>query len=298
MKLRPIAGRSSAGRHAAEDGGPHVVTRPIGRVMCDAMMMTDQQVEVVLAHQRDHGFRFGDAAVDLELATDEQITWALSQQFNYPYAQCHPELVVSSNPFGREAEIFRELRSELMMGVPTPDGARCALAILSPEMGDGKTFVAANLAVAFSQLGDGETLLIDADMRSPRQQELFDIEPGEPGLSDILSGRAETRVIQPMRDLPNLHVLPVGALPPNPLELVQRPAFGQLVEELLGKFEHVVVDTPAASRGADSRVIAAACGATLVIGRKGYSRMDSMSALLKALAKGHSKIAGVVMNEH
>ena len=73
---------------------------------------------------------------------------------------------------------------------------------------------------------------------------------------------------------------------------------GLLLRDLLGKFAYVVVDTPAASQGADSRVVAAACGAALVIARKGRSRMESTAALLRALSKGPSKIAGVVMNEH
>lgn len=304
MKLRPqfaaVAARSSDAR-GAEDGAPEVLDRPIGRLMRDAMTLTDEQVERILSHQRTHGLRFGESAVVLQLATDDDVVWALSQQFHYPYAsgarQVHPELVVAAHPFGSEAEAFRELRSQLMMGVMASGESRCALAVLSPEVGDGKTYLAANTAVAFSQLG-GRTLLIDADMRTPRQQDLFGIGTDVSGLSNMLSGRAETSVIRPVRDLPSLYVLPVGASPPNPLELVQRPAFGLLINEMLGKFDHVVVDTPAASHGADSRVIAAACGAALVIGRKGRSRMDSMSALLKALSKSTAKVAGVVLNEH
>ena len=303
MKFRPqftpLAHQAAAPR-VAEDTEPAVLD-PIGRLMRNANRLSDDQVDSILTHQREHGLRFGEAAVDLQLATDDDVVWALSQQFHYPYApdaqQGHPELVVASNPFGNEAEAFRELRSQLMMGVMAPDEARCALAVLSPDVGDGKTYLAANTAVAFSQLG-GRTLLIDADMRTPRQHELFGIALDVPGLSAVLSGRAQTSVIQPVRDLTSLYVLPVGASPPNPLELVQRPAFGLLIKELLGKFDHVVVDTPAASHGADSRVIAAACGAALVIGRKGRSRMDSMSALLRGLSKGRSKLAGVVMNEH
>jgi len=305
MKLRPkftpVTGRTDD-LLAAEEAAPTDLDRPIGRVMRDAKMITEQQVQAVLSHQRDRGVRFGEAAMDLGLATHVDVAWALSQQFHYSFApdaqQGHPELVMASNPFGHEAEVFRELRSQLMVGLLARDAPQCALAILSPEVGDGKTYVAANTAVAFSQLGGSGTLLIDADLRSPRQRELFGIESGVPGLSNILCGRAESGVIQPMPELPSLHVLPAGPPPPNPLELVQRPNFELLVKDLLGKFDHVVVDTPAASQGADSRVIAAACGAALVIGRKGRSRMNSMGALLKALSKGPCKIAGVVMNEH
>jgi chain length determinant protein tyrosine kinase EpsG len=300
-KFAPVAGRT-ANLLADEETGAAALDRPIGRIMRDAKVISDQQLQTILSHQRNRGVRFGEAAIHLGLATHEDIAWALSQQFRYAFApgaqQGHPELVMASNPFGAEGEIFRELRSQLLMGILAPDAPRSALAFVSPDVRDGRTYVAANIAVAFSQLGGRGTLLIDADLRSPRQLELFGIGSDVPGLSSILSGRAESRVIQPMADLPNLYVLPAGAPPPNPLELVQRAGFGLLVSDLLDKFDHVVVDTPAASRGADCRVIAGACGAAVVLARKGRSRMDSTGALLRGMAKGSSKIAGVVMNEY
>ena len=300
-KFAPVAGRHG-NLLAAEETRSADLDRPLGRIMRDAKMISEQQVSEILAYQRDHGVRFGEAAEDLKLATREDVAWALAQQFDYPVApdceEGNAELIVASNPFGREAEAFRELRTQLIMGLLAQDVPPCALAILSPDVGDGRSFVSANVAVAFSQLGGGATLLIDADLRHPRQQNLFGIESGIPGLASVLSGRADARVMQPMPNLPSLHVLPAGAAPPNPLELLQRPAFGMLLRDLLGKFAYVVVDTPAASQGADSRVVAAACGAALVIARKGRSRMESTAALLRALSKGPSRIAGVVMNNH
>jgi protein-tyrosine kinase len=99
-------------------------------------------------------------------------------------------------------------------------------------------------------------------------------------------------------DLPGLCLLPAGAVPPNPLELLQRPAFGLLLREMLKRFKHVIVDTPAAIRGADARVIAAECGATLVVGRTGRSGMAPLEGLVASLARGRAYVAGVVMNEH
>ncbi|MBL8541830.1 MAG: tyrosine protein kinase, partial [Betaproteobacteria bacterium] len=84
----------------------------------------------------------------------------------------------------------------------------------------------------------------------------------------------------------------------NPLELLQRSAFAHLLRDLLGRFAYVIVDTPAASQGADARVIAAACGAALVLTRKGRSGMSLTGNLLRALTKGPGRIAGVVMNDH
>ena len=141
----------------------------------------------------------------------------------------------------------------------------------APSSGDGKTFFAANLAVALAQLG-GRTLLVDADMRGPRQHEVFGIENDRRACRASCRAVPSRSVIQQVAGLPSLFVLPVGITPPNPLELVERPAFGLLMRELLSKFDHVVVDTPAAVFGADAAVIAARCGAALVIARKGRSR--------------------------
>ena len=276
--------------------------RSIGELIREACDLTAEQVDQILAYQRSRGVRFGEAAVALKLATSDDVLHALSQQFHYAYSpellhgDKNSELVVAANPFSDEAEAFRELRSHLMMGVLAGDQPRRALAVLSPDVGDGKTYIAANMAVAFSQLG-GRTLLVDADMRTPRQHKLFDLEPSW-GLSNVLSGRAERNAVHQVKNLPSLYVMPVGVVPPNPLELVQRPAFGLLIHELLSKFDHVLVDTPAAVHGADARVIAAKAGAALVVGRKGRSRMTSMQDLLKKLGKGPAAVAGVVVNEY
>ena len=183
-----------------------------------------------------------------------------------------------------------------MMGVRAPDQPRRALAVVSPDIGDCKSFFAANLAVSFSQLG-GRTLLLDADMRTSRLHRVFGV-PNRTGLSSVLSNRCEADVIQPVRDLPSLFVMPVGTLPPNPLELMQRPSFSLLMQELLGKFDHVVVDTPAAVHGADARVLAAQSGAAVVIARRGKTRMSTLQDLLGGISKGPAKLAGVLMNAH
>jgi protein-tyrosine kinase len=202
--------------------------------------------------------------------------------------------VVAADPFSAQAEAFRDLRSQLLMGVLGADQPRRALAIVSPDKGDGKTFFAANMAVALSQLGS-RTLLVDADMRTPRQHQVFGVD-NTTGLSGLLSGRTDTAVTR-AADLPSLFILPVGTVPPNPLELAQGSSFRLLMQEFLKKFDYVLVDTPAAVHGADVRVIAATCGAALAIGRQGKTQMADIKALVDSLAKGPSKFAGVVMNQ-
>ena len=275
--------------------------RSIGNYIRDRRRLTDEQVEQIMVYQRKHGARFGDSAVALNLATRGDVLWALSQQFDYAYAgksgSFDPELVVAIDPFGDQAEAFRDLRSQLLVGVMAPENPRTALAVLSAQPGDGKTYVAANMAIALSQLG-GRTLLIDADMRTPRQGKLFGVEGSSIGLSGILSGRFGVDVIQEVAELPSLYLLPVGTLPPNPLELVQHSRFSLLLNELHGKFDHIIVDTPAASHGADSRVIATKCGSALVLGRRNATAVKPMQALLHSLARTPTQVAGVLLNEY
>lgn len=280
---------------------PEVHDRSIGDIIAELQNLSAEQVEQILARQRERGIRFGEAAVELGLASQDDVLYALSQQFHYPYApeeqrSVSPELVSLNEPFGPKAESFRRLRSQLMTRIFSDAGSQRAVAVISPEPRDGKTYCAANLAVTLAQLG-GRTLIVDADMRGPRMHEVFGLSNGT-GLSGILAGRSDNQVIQQVPHVPSLFVLPVGTTPPNPLELVARPAFKLLIRELESKFDHVIVDTPAAVYGADSSVIAARCGAALLVARKNSSRVTLLQELIESFAGSPAKVAGVVMNDY
>lgn len=305
---------SAAARPTAAHRGPTLVhqqseedihsrfdqDRSIGDIIRQTKNLTPEQVDAIVEHQRQHGLRFGESAVALGLANDSDIVFALSQQFHYPYTPderraTNAELVLASQPFGKQAEAFRAIRSQLMMKAFNPHEPKRALAIVSADSGDGKTFFTANLGVALAQLG-GRTLVVDADMRTPRLHELFGI-PNVSGLSGILSGRQEDNVIYQAPDIPSLYVMPVGVTPPNPLELLERPAFRLLMGELLRKFDHVIVDSPAQVHGSDAAVIASKCGAALVLARKGKTRMGRLEDLVGTLTASTAKLTGVVVNE-
>lgn len=274
--------------------------KTIGDIISSAFNLNEAQMESVLNYQRQHKVKFGEAAVALGMVKREDVLWALSQQFHYPYANqaastLNPELIAATKPFSPCAETFRDVRSQLMLAANPGPGKR-AIAVTSPNTGDGKSFFAANLAIAYSQLG-GRTLLVDADMRTPRQHELFGIQDPAFGLSGILSGRSEPNVIRPADALPSLYVLPVGTTPPNPLELVQQPAFALLMQELLVKFDHVLVDTPAASHGFDAKVVAATCGSALILGRKNLTPLSDLESLSQTLTK-NCNVLGVLINDY
>lgn len=299
-KFRDSSGEGT-GAMPSNSRDNQVLDRSIGDIIGETRHLSAEQVERILSWQREHGVRFGEAAVALGFVSTDDVLFALAQQFHYPYAaeeqrnQC-PELVALNEPFSVQAESFRAVRSQVMMRVfSDPSCRHQALAVVSPNAGDGKTFFAANLAITLAQLG-GRTLLIDADMRGPRMHDVFKM-PGIAGLSGILSGRTEARVVAQVPGVSSLFLLPVGTTPPNPLELVERPAFALLIRELAGKFDHVVVDTPAAEYGSDAAVIAARCGAALVLARKNASRFDALESLTLGLQQSNTKMAGVVLNE-
>jgi chain length determinant protein tyrosine kinase EpsG len=299
MSNAPITAKATAD---TEEGSAPVHDRAIGEIIGQTRNLSADQIEKILAHQREHRMRFGEAAIALGYASMDDVLYALAQQFHYPYAaepqrKLNPELVALNQPFSQQAEAFRAIRTQVMMRVfPEGGGARKALAVISPNSGDGKTYFAANLAVTLAQLG-GRTLLVDADLRGPRQHDVFHMR-NSAGLSGILSGRPEKQVVQQVKGVPSLFLLPVGITPPNPLELVERPAFGLLMRELTNKFDHVVVDTPAATYGADGQVIASRCGAALIIARKDAARVRALQDLTASVADTSAIIAGVIVNEY
>jgi len=282
-------------------GGATSVQDPmLGEILRRTKGLSPEDVQRALQYQREHNVRFGEAVVRLGLASSEDVMWALSQQFHYAYAassstDVNTELVVAHRPFDDTVEVFRDLRTQLLLSGFGSAKDSTALAVVSANRGDGKSFIAANLAVAFGQL-PGRTVLVDADLRSPRLHAIFDT-AGAIGLTSVLSGRTETNVIRQVPGFPNLFLLPAGPTPPNPSELFLKPAFALLLNELGKKFDYVIVDTPAAEHGSDARIVASRCGSALAIGRKGHSKLPQLQRLMAQMSKNQVKIAGMVMNE-
>lgn len=278
--------------------------RAIGEIIAEANSLDHQQLETILKYQKQHGVKFGEAAVALGMIGKQDVLWALSQQFHYAYAQpstaaISEELVVATNPFDESSEFFRDLRSKTLHTLKQLGDQKVAVAVCSAASGDGKSYMAANLAVSFSQLG-GRTILVDADLRNPRQHEIFNIDDGNvgAGVSGALAGHSSVNVVRPIPELQNLFVMPVGTVPPNPLELIQGSTFDGLISELLMKFDHVIVDSPAAEFGAYSRVIAGKCGAVIAVTHKGHTKAKDFGSFEKQMLSSGAEIIGVVLNEY
>ena len=272
----------------------------IGGILIDAGRLKLEDAERILHLQREQGLLFGDAALKLGLLTEADIQFALSRQFNYPYlvrgeSKVSEDLIAAYARAGPQLEALRALRSQLMLRWFDNDPTRKALAIVSGERREGRSYIAANLAVVFSQLGQ-HTLLIDADMRNPSQHNLFGID-NSGGLSEALSGRGGPVTIRHISGLPELWVLPSGASPPNPLELLARPRFPQLLAELGQKFDVILLDSPAATDHADAQTLAVRAGAALIVARKNATRMWQVRGVSDSVAQGNATIVGTVLND-
>lgn len=272
----------------------------IGAILIDAGRLTIEDADRVLRLQREEKLRFGDAALKLKVLTQQDIEFALSRQFNYEYlqpgsSQVSPAVVVAYDPFSEPAEGFRTLRSQLLLRWFDGELSRKVLAVISPEAKEGRSFIVANLAVAFSQLGE-QVLIVDADLRSPSQHELFGIE-NRSGLSGCISGRQERPEIQKVPGFEHLSVLPAGPVPPNPMELLSRTEFSRLLDELKGRFDVILVDSPPAAQYADAQLIAVRAGGAVMILRQDASRASAALDVENAV-RGNVTVVGTVLNEY
>ncbi len=278
---------------------PEGASRGLGQILVEAGRLSATDAERILAFQQDSRARFGEAGRALGLLTEDDLRFALSVQFDYPYlgrdSGLSRELVAAYQPTSAQVEELRALRSQLMLRWFSTAPERKGLAVLSADRGEGRSYLAANLAIVFSQLGE-RTLLIDADLRTPRQAQLFGL-GRRAGLSDLLAGRAGLETIVPIPGLRDLAVLPAGALPPNPQELLGRPPFLKLLQSLGEQHDVILMDTPAASACADAHAVAVRAGAALLLARQGRSSVPKLAQLTQGLREFGVGVVGSVLNE-
>jgi len=284
-------------------GGAPRATRSLGAILIDSGQLTPEDAERVLQLQKAENLRFGAAAVKLGLLSEADIQYALARQFSYAYLRKLPgekkpvsdELVAAYQPFSPRVEQIRAIRSQLMLRWFDKAELRQVLTVVGAGRSDGRSYLAANLAVVFSQLGE-RTLLVDADLRSPRQHELFFLE-NKAGFSTVLSGRSREEAIVRIPDLAGLCVLPAGPVPPNPLELLNRLNFDEFLIQVKASFDIVIIDTPALSIGEDGAMMAVRTGAALAVARKGKTRMADFTDMVQGLTNAGVAVVGSVLNE-
>jgi receptor protein-tyrosine kinase len=274
--------------------------QPIGRILVEAGRLSAPDAQRVARVAAEFKIRFGDAAVEMDLIKRSDVNYALGRQFAFPHLDRNDpslsqDLVAAYQPDHPIVERLRELRTQILARAVTETRKHPMVSIVSADRKDGRSFIAANLAIVFAQMGH-RTLLIDADMRNPVQHDFFRCE-NRIGLSALLAGRCGVECLYRVAAFPRIFVMPAGAVPPNPLELLERPSFLQLLASADANFKAVIVDTPAGVLAADARLIATRTGANVLVARSGNSRTRNGSSFIHALQSDKANVLGVVLNE-
>lgn len=212
------------------------------------------------------------------------------------------ELVVANSPKSPEAEIFRSLRTNIQF--MNADSEKKVMQITSTVPGEGKSYVTANLAIAFAQINK-KVLIIDVDMRKGRQYSLFNLNP-RPGLSNFLSGVVDSdftldkdnieSYIQPT-DIENLFVITSGSVPPNPSELLVSNKMGKVIDGLMDKFDIIIFDAPPCLIVADALIMSRLVDFNLIVSAQNITKMEDLNKAKNAIENVNGKVAGVILNK-
>lgn len=202
-------------------------------------------------------------------------------------------LVSSIQPRHPITEAYRSIRTNLQYS--SVDSSLTSLLVTSATPGEGKTTTAANLAIVLAQSGRS-VLLVDADMRKPRQHTLFNL-PQSPGLTDaiVASHTPPTHYVR-ATNVPNLSLLTSGKVPPNPAELLGSQRMQQLIEQLHEQAELIIFDAPPVLAVTDAQVLASQVSGVVMIIDSEQTTRATVARAVEALARINANLLGAVLN--
>jgi tyrosine-protein kinase Etk/Wzc len=203
------------------------------------------------------------------------------------------ELVTLADARSSSAEAYRTLRTNLLFSQAVQKLQ--TLVVTSAAPSEGKTTVAANLAVTFAQQGM-RVALVDCDLRKARLHTVFDV-PREPGLTQLLIAAPGAAEAVRATAVEGLAVVPAGTLPPNPAELLGGKAMRQLVERLQERFDLVIFDTPPLLAAADAAVLGELADGTVLVVRAGRTDRGAAQQALQQLRMVGARVLGAVLND-
>ena len=201
-------------------------------------------------------------------------------------------LAMAYSHFDQRSEKILALRTELLMRRKSADNSYM-IAMLSPGAGEGRSQLAAELAIAFART-NRSTLLVDADFRNPQQHVLFGAD-NSVGLAQAIESD-KMPDLHGVENLPQLLLMTAGAIPDNPLELLSSDKFAMLIEYMRDNFEFVIFDTPPVTKFSDGLVIADLIRNVLTLSRAKHTSYKHMREMLRRLSITNSQILGGVIN--
>lgn len=212
------------------------------------------------------------------------------------------ELITHEDPKSPVSEMFRALRTNIQF--MNTDEEIDTILITSTLPGEGKSWVASNLAVTFAQTGK-KVILIDADMRKGRQYNIFGVSP-RPGLSNYLSGVINGEKIKNSKNInlfvkqtqiDNLYLIPAGNVPPNPSELLVSQKMNKLIKDLKQEYDVIIFDGTPSLLVADAIILSRSVDTTLIISAYKETKMDNLDKVKKTIENVGGSVAGVILNK-
>ena len=201
-------------------------------------------------------------------------------------------LITLSEPRSAAAEAYRSLRTNLMFS--SVENPIHTLLVTSPARDDQKSITLANLAVTFAQ-GGSKTILVDADLRQPKQQRIWGIS-GQRGLTGMMVDDAA--ISQPplqATGVENLQIMVSGELPPNPADLLSGKRMDEIIGVLKGRADYVLFDSPPVLAATDAALLGIKLDGALLAVRAGDTRRDHTAQARQALERVHVRVVGAVL---
>lgn len=204
-----------------------------------------------------------------------------------------PTLYYLTRPGSIEAEAYRAVRTALFFRCQKT--GQKVIQVTSPEPQDGKTTLAANLALAIAHAGK-RVILVDADLRCPKVHTIFRLRH-DIGLSDVILGEIRYENAIQTCELEGLSLLSAGITPANPAELLGSAEFERLLKELRNEFDYVIVDTPPLMAVSDPCIVGSRVDALLLVARLHKNRLSTLGQSFDLLRNNGVSVLGTVVND-
>lgn len=203
------------------------------------------------------------------------------------------EVIPVGEPSGAEAEAFRTIRTSLLLS--SADSPPHIVLVTSSHKGEGKTTIAANLAIVLAQAGH-RTVIVDTDVRSPGLRERFGVVDSPLGLVEYLAGQATLEDVLSDTLVPGLRFIPAGSGAPNPAELVGSRKMAELIRALAEQYDHVILDAPPVLPVADSLMMSRFVDGVILVARIHHTEKRALREAMQRLCRVHAPVLGAVVN--
>lgn len=207
------------------------------------------------------------------------------------------DLVINVNPKSIFSEAIKTIRTNLAFSMI--DKEMKTILLTSPQAGDGKSFITANLAVAYAQ-EDKKVLVVDCDLRKGRQHEIFEV-------MNVTSGGYSNLILNYKDDIKinkyivstsnkNIDLLPTGPTPPNPVELLASESNQKLMKNLREHYDVILLDCPPVLGLSDTMIMTKYSDANLIVVSSRKTKVENLDKAKKVFAQANAKITGVIIN--